>query len=592
MSRAALRTATMSGNYDNAAPAARRPHCALVVLPPRRPAVRTSDGLWHRATLPTPRVNGNPVNDQIPVLVVGGGPVGLATALELAAHGAAVTVIETRPAVTWTRPRAKTTSARTMEHLRRWGLAQEIRHRAPLKPTWSDQVVFCTTLLEREVTRFDRCFALDLIDDDLVAEGGQQVPQPLIESVMRRRVEELPATTLLTGRTVTGLRQDADGVTVDVRTADGRSETLRASYVVGCDGARSVVRDAIGVHLDGDDDSRPNYNIVFRSEELAARVPHGNAVQYWVLDPDQPGLVGRLDLDGTWWCIGIGVDAEAGAADPVGLVHRLIGDRKREIPVEVVAADPWRSRMRVADSYRVGRVFLAGDAAHLNPPWGGHGFNTGVGDAVNLGWKLAAVLAGWAPETLLDSYQAERRAVAAHTVEAATRNMATLGPELGDRRLIGTDAEFAEARPLVAEAVHRSKDSEFHSLGLVLGTSYAGSPIVDAGPVREIDEASYVPRAAPGDRLPHTWLGPADSLYDRLGPGYSLVGDLTAPAAARIEDCARRLGIPLTVLAFERAEELFEAPLVIVRPDQHVAWRGTDVEHPEDLWRRLTGHTG
>ncbi|MFD7981959.1 FAD-dependent monooxygenase [Kitasatospora indigofera] len=532
------------------------------------------------------------MNDQIPVLIIGGGPVGLATALELASHGVASTVVESRPEVSWARPRAKTTSARTMEHLRRWGLAGVLRERAPLPQSWSDQVVFCTTLLHREVTRFDRAFALDLRHDELVAEGGQQVPQPLVESVLRERVAALPASTLVTGATVTALAQDADGVSVEVRAQDGTVSTLRARYAVGCDGARSVVRHTLGIGLDGDDDSRPNYNIVFRAPGLAARVPHGDAVQYWVLNPEQPGLLGRLDLDGTWWCIGIGVDATAGAADPVGLVRNLIGDEAGEIAVEVVAADPWYSRMRLAGAYRAGRVLLAGDAAHLNPPWGGHGFNTGVGDAVNLGWKLAAVLQGWAPDTLLDSYEHERRAVAAGTIEAATRNMSTLTPELGDPRLLGTDEEFAQVRPLIAEAVRRSKDSEFHSLGLVLGTSYAGSPIVDAGPVREPDEAAYTPSAAPGERLPHTWLSPTESLYDRLGPGFSLVGDLTLPAAARIADEARRLGIPLTVLAFARAADLFEAPLVIVRPDQHVAWRGSDLERPGELWRRLTGHTG
>ncbi|WP_405014673.1 FAD-dependent monooxygenase [Kitasatospora sp. NBC_01539] len=530
------------------------------------------------------------MNDQIPVLIVGGGPVGLATALELAAHGVASTVIETRPTVSWTRPRAKTTSARTMEHMRRWGIARTLRERAPLPQAWSDEVVFCTTLLHREVTRFDRCFALDLLHDELVAEGGQQVPQPLVESVMRERVAALPMTTLVTGVTATGLRQDADGVSVDVRDEDGTTRTLRALYAVGCDGARSVVRHALDVLLGGDDDSRPNYNIVFRAPGLAARVPHGDAVQYWVLDPKQPGLVGRLDLDDTWWCIGVGVDAAEGAADPVGLVRNLIGDETDGIAIEVVAADPWRSRMRLAEAYRVGRVLLAGDAAHLNPPWGGHGFNTGIGDAVNVGWKLAAVLHGWAPDDLLDSYEAERRAVAAATIDVATRNMSTLTPELADPRLLGPDEEFAEVRPLVAAAVHRTKDAEFHSLGLVLGTSYAGSPIVADGTPRGHDDAAYTPSAAPGERLPHTWLSPTESLYDRLGPGHSLVGDLAAPGAGPIAEEARRRGVPLVEVPFDRAEELFGAPLVLVRPDQHVAWRGTAAPDPQRLWHRLTGH--
>ncbi|WP_019634403.1 FAD-dependent monooxygenase [Actinomadura atramentaria] len=525
----------------------------------------------------------------LPVLIVGGGPVGLAAALELAHHGVAATVVEPRASVDHARPRAKTTSARTMEHLRRWGLARTLRERAPLPQAWSDEVVFCTTLLGREVARFDRCFGLDLLRDDLVAEGGQQVPQPLVESVLREAVEARPGPVLLTGATVTGLRQDADGVDVDVRDAAG-DRTLRASYVIGCDGGRSVVRDAIGAALEGDDDSRPNFNVVFRAPGLADRVPHGRAVQYWVLDPGRPGLVGRLDLDDAWWCIGIGVDAERGSADPVGMVRALIGDADGEVPIEVVATDPWRARMRLADRYRSGRVFLAGDAAHLNPPWGGHGFNTGVGDAVDLGWKLAAVLSGWAPAGLLDSYEAERRPVAAATIDAAARNMAVLTPELGDRRLVGADEEFRAAKPAVEAAVRRTKSAEFRSLGLVLGTAYGDSPnVVGGAAADEWDHSVYEPEAAPGARLPHVWLGPDESLYDRLGPGFSLVGDLGEPGAAPIAAAARRRGVPLAEVAYKRADALFGAPLVLVRPDQHVAWRGAASADPDALWAAVLG---
>ena len=181
----------------------------------------------------------------------------------------------------------------------------------------------------------------------------------------------------------------------------GNQRTIRSSYALGCDGPRSTVRDAIGVTLDGSKDGRPNFNIVFRSDALGARIPHANSVHYWVLNPDQPGVVGRLDLVDRWWCIAIGVDAERGEADSDALIRNLIGDDRAEVPIEVIATDPWRARMQLADSYGSGRVFLAGDAAHQNPPWGGHGFNTGIGDAVNIGWKLAAVLQGWAPPVAL-----------------------------------------------------------------------------------------------------------------------------------------------------------------------------------------------
>jgi 2-polyprenyl-6-methoxyphenol hydroxylase-like FAD-dependent oxidoreductase len=522
---------------------------------------------------------GPPPPGNAPVLIVGGGPVGLATALELAHHGVASIVVETRPAVSWLRPRAKTTSARTMEHFRRWGIAAAVREKAPLPQSWSHEAVFCTTLLGPEVTRFDRCFGLDLFEDDLVAEGGQQVPQPVIEQVMREALAASPSAHLASGWTVTSVEQYGDGVVAGVSDGAGGTREIRASYVVGCDGARSVVRDAIGAKYHGSDDGRPNFNMVFRAPGLGALIPHGDAVHYWVLNPERPGVIGKMDLADMWWCIAVGVDAERGAADPVGLVRALIGDQRATVPIEIVATDPWRARMQLADSFGQGRAFLAGDAAHLNPPWGGHGFNTGIGDAVNIGWKLAAVLRGWAPPSLLASYEAERRPVAAETIAVAAQNMATLAPELADPGLTGSAQQFQAVRPAVAAAVQLAKDGEFHSLPLVLGTSYAGSAIVAAGGgAQNTGSGAYRPSAAPGNRLPHRWLGPGRSLFDLLGPEYSLLGDLAAPAAAPIVAAAGRLGIPLTAIELPAAASWFDAPLVRVRPDQHVAWRGGDLD--------------
>ncbi|WP_328808129.1 FAD-dependent monooxygenase [Nonomuraea antri] len=507
--------------------------------------------------------------DDVPVLIVGGGPVGLATAVELLHHGVRCLVVEPRASVSWLRPRAKTTSARTMELFRRWGLAETVRERAPLAVAWSHEAVFATSLLGREITRIGGCFGLDLTGSDRAAEPGQQVPQPLVEEILREAVGDA----LLTGHRVTGLREDADGVTVTIEPAKtpapdgpghgGRRE-IRARYVVGCDGARSVAREAIGARYEGAQDGRPNFNIVFRAPGLAERVPHGPAVHYWVLNPAQPGLLGRLDLKETWWCIAQGV--EAAGADPLRLVRNLVG---ADVEAEILATDPWNARMLLADRYASARIFLAGDAAHQNPPWGGHGFNTGIGDAVNLGWKLAAVLRGWAPERLLTSYEVERRPVAADTIAVAARNMATLAPELADPALAAAptapddaaDTAFEAVRERVAEAVHRTKDGEFHSLDLVLDYTYAGSPVVASG----------------GERLPHRWLAPGRSLYDLLGPGFTLLGDLATAEARTVLDQARALGVPL------HTADLPGEPPVLVRPDQHVAWRSDQhvARHPD-----------
>ncbi|GAB2682088.1 FAD-dependent monooxygenase [Nocardia goodfellowii] len=507
----------------------------------------------------------NTIN-HVPVLVAGGGPVGLATALELSHHGVAVLVVEPRETVSPLRPRAKTTSARTMELFRRWGLSDRIRARAALPVSWSDEAIFTTSLLGREITRFSGCFGLDLTGADIAAEAGQQIPQPVIEEVLREAVDSAPHATLLTGWTVTGLSQTTDQVTARIEHSDGTTRSVCADFVVGADGAWSAVRDSIGARYAGSADERPNFNIVFRAPGLADKVPHGPAVHYWVLHPRRPGVLGRLDLEDMWWCIAQGVTEEHGAADTLGIVRELVG---ADIEADIVATDPWKAKLLLADHYRAGRVFLAGDAAHLNPPWGGHGFNTGIGDAVNLGWKLAAVVNGWAPAGLLDSYEAERKPIAAHTIAAAARNMATLAPELSDERLLGPPAQFDAARPAVAQAVQQAKDSEFHSLDLVLGYTYQNSPVVS-------DRA--------GARLTHRWLAPGDSLYDHLGPEFTLLGDLADPLVAEFADAARAQDVPLT---------LFDDPtcaLVLVRPDQHLAWTAEDPGSPAEILRRAIGH--
>lgn len=508
----------------------------------------------------------------VPVLIAGGGPVGLATALELSWHGIRSAVIEPRADVAWLRPRAKTVSARTMEHFRRWGLADELRARSPLAVGWSSDIVFCTTLTGREVYRFSGAFGLGLAGSDRVAEPGQQAPQPVVEQLLREVATADPRTELVTGWRVTGAAEAGDRVLVTaVPTAgpDRAPVTVEAEYVVGCDGPRSVIRDALGGRFDGSDDGRRNVNVTFRAPRLHSLVPHGPAVQYWVLNPAQAGLMGRLDLDGTWWCIANGVGQAAGEAHAADIVQAMTGSGA---PFEVLATDAWTARMQLADRYGRGRLFIAGDAAHQNPPYGGHGFNTGIGDAVNLGWKLAAVLHGWARPALLGSYEAERRPVAADTIAEAARNMATLGPELADPRLMGADEEFTAALPGAQAAIERTKDREFHGLGLVLGYSYAGSPITAEGA---------------GERLPHRWLGPGDSLYDHLGPEFTLIRTGAGARNDGLVKAADAAGLPLTVLDLDGAgwAEHFGADLVLVRPDQHVSWRGSAAGDPDAVLR-------
>ena len=524
---------------------------------------------------------------RVPVLIAGGGPVGLAAAMELNLHCVACAVIEPRLEVSWLRPRAKTVSARTMEYFRRWGLAQRLRREAPLKVDWSSDVAFCATLTGREITRFHDAFRLGLAHSALVAEPGQQAPQPLVEHILREAVHSSQHAALLTGWRVTAAIPNGSTIKVIVQDKSGRKNTVEADYVLGCDGARSVIRDTIGARYDGREDSRRNVNVTFRAPGLATEVPHGNAVEYWVLNPQQPGLMGRLDLDGIWWCIANGVTPETAETHAASIVRAMTGSGT---PVEVLATDAWTARMQLADRYARGRMFIAGDASHQNPPYGGHGFNTGIGDAVNIAWKLAAVLNGWAPPALLETYESERKPVALDTIAEAARNMATLATELADPRLMGTSEEFASVLPSARAAIHRTKDREFHGLDLVLGYSYAASPITLAASGR-----GQVQGLVPGQRLPHRWITMGDSLYDHLGNGFTLIrcGGAEGPSHdGGLIAAAREAGVPLTVLDLDGPgwPEHFGAAFVLVRPDQHVTWAGAAPGDPRELISTAIGH--
>jgi 2-polyprenyl-6-methoxyphenol hydroxylase-like FAD-dependent oxidoreductase len=467
-----------------------------------------------------------------------------------------------------------------MEHFRRWGLAERIREVAPLKVDWSQNVVFCTTLLGHEIMRFTDCLGLSPQRVDLYAESGQQIAQPLVEEVLREAVADLESCQLCPGWSLHTLQQRDDGVQATIVNELGEQQQIEASYVLGCDGSRSVVRAAIGAHYIGTSDSRPNFGLVFRAPGLAERQPHGPAVHYWVLNPARPGLLGRMDLEDRWWLIANGVSAEAGQADPHALITGLVG---AEIEAEILGTDPWIARMLLADRYRDGRVFLVGDAAHLNPPWGGHGFNTGIGDAVNIGWKLAAVLDGWGGDRLLASYEVERRAIAERTIREATANMSVLAPELANQEMTAPGFVGEQARRAASQVIRMAKDREFHSLGIVLGYQYNASPVIVNDGTPPLPEGQdYEPMALPGARLPHRWLPDGASIYDRLGSGLSLLRlrDDTDVAPFITSAAARR--VPLTVLELhgQTLEERYGAPLLLVRSDQHVAWRGESVDQP------------
>ncbi len=531
------------------------------------------------------------------ILIIGAGPVGLSLAIELGHRGIACLVAERNDRVGYS-PRAKTTNVRTREHLRRWGIADALRQASPIPPDYGANVVFATRMNGPLLARFENAMHARRERNELFSEEGQWVPQYTLEEVLRSHAASLPGVRIEFGCELAGFEEDGDGVAVQLRElGTGQVRTVRSRYLIGADGARSAVRDAIGARMLGQAPGLKNYSIIFRAPDLASLHGHGEAFMYWLVNPDVPALLGPMDQHGLWFFMAtkLADDVDPASVDPASLIRR--GTGLDDLAIEIVRGDPWVAHSRIADTYGMGRVFLAGDACHLHPPFGGFGMNMGIGDAVDLGWKLAATLQGWGGPDLLASYQAERRPVHERVIAEAMTNYATVGNQLVRPALEDTGPDGDAVREQVGAQIHATKRREFDTLGVVLGYRYADSPITvsDGTTAPPEDVVRYVPSAVPGCLAPHRWLRDGSSLYDHFGIGYTLLiteGDGAEADAFAAAAAAR--GVPLTVIAPDdpRLPALYEARLALIRPDQHVAWRGQRL--PEDarsLLDRITGHS-
>lgn len=535
---------------------------------------------------------------QVDVVIAGAGPVGLALAIELGDRGIRVLLVEENERI-GRQPRAKTTNVRTMQHLRRWGLAQHVRDAAPHPKDYPADIIFATRYFGRVLAQFHNAFsATATTRDERYPEAAQWFPQYKLEAIMRDRVMSLPSVTLRMQTRLSEFQQDADGVDVCLDTrGDGTRVRVRAAYLVGADGARSTVRKQLGISMIGERNKSRHCNVIVRAPGLHAARTLPRGIMYWLINPESPATFSYMDSPDIW---AFGSVLRDGQNEPSNeeLKQRIISAIGRETPIEILNVDLWAAHSLVAESYRADRVFLAGDACHLHPPYGGYGMNLGIGDAVDLGWKMASVLHGWGGDGLLDAYQSERAPVHRRVIEEAMRNHSVLTKDLVTESLEADGPAGESARAAVGERILATKSREFHTLGVVLGYHYAGSPLIIPDGTAPPDEEfrNYVPSASPGVLAPHAWLTGGVSLYDRFGREFTLLVMDPAKgvykAASAMASAAAGLGLPLQVevITDSGLAEAYGAPLALVRPDQHVAWRGgTAAFDPVAILRAATG---
>jgi 2-polyprenyl-6-methoxyphenol hydroxylase-like FAD-dependent oxidoreductase len=552
----------------------------------------------------------NPNIQQIPVAIVGGGPVGLMLSLFLDLYGVRSVIFNSEPQVR-RHPKGSTHNSRTMEHHRRIGIAPQVRDLClPInRPT---DVSYYTSLTGWELGRIPMPSEADKRRAVAASPATSQVPEPLlranqmyVEAFLLKQVRTRPNITVRFGFAATSFQEDDAGVTLTAEpTAGGVPETWRAQYLVGADGGRSFVRRSLALRYNGFGSlDSPHYGgrqnaTYFRAPTLFRdHLAHRPGWNYWVVNPKGRCTLITLNDPDEFLAFSKGADDGSVPSDEdmVRVLRRAVG---ADLPIEIIGHWPWTAGVAlVAERFSAGRVVLAGDAAHLFTPTGGFGMNTGMDDASNLGWKLAALLQGWGGPNLLASYQIERKPIAERNTIAArdlTKELARMPPT----DAIEEDTPLGEAQRREVSKHVNAMGEEYASIGVQLGARYDGSPIITGNGAPPADDyINYTPSSVPGGRAPHYWLGAGrgygDSLFDHFGLGFTLLRlGAHAPDGAPFEAAARRYGVPLKVLAVPQGEarDLYGCDLALVRPDQYVAWRGNaPPDDPERLMRRVAG---
>ena len=532
-----------------------------------------------------------------PVLIAGGGPVGMTLAHDLALRGVRSILVE-RNATTTSHPKMDITNGRSMELFRRAGLADALR--AAAVPTSSPfDVSWVTTMSGHELHRFrypsvdeERIRIREINDGAQSREAQMRVSQVEIEPVLKRAIDSDPEVDVRFGTEFLGFEQDADGVTATVRqVASNKTETIYCEFLVGCDGGGSRVRESLSIELSGQARIMPRFMTHFRSDARDLLQRWGIA---WHYQSIHGTMIAQNDRD-IWTLHSRFPQGQTPETiDPSALLRAFVGT---DFPHQILVANHWSPHLLVANNYGSGRVCLAGDAAHQYIPTGAYGMNTGIGDAFGLSWKLAALVHGFGGSELLKAYDLERRPVGMRNRQASAGH--------NDVRIkiagLYTDTLFASgvdgdaARDHAATQIAAIGNAENECRGIEFGYAYDESPIVSehTGTRAPNDPRLYQPTTVPGARLPSVYLKDGSALYDRLGQWFTVLTFNGQDPSAWVE-AARKQNIPLEVVSLDAPEllRIYEAPMLIVRPDQHVAWRGNRMDDPaqaEALLRQFLG---
>jgi 2-polyprenyl-6-methoxyphenol hydroxylase-like FAD-dependent oxidoreductase len=540
------------------------------------------------------------------VLIIGAGPVGLTLAIDLAWRGIDVTVVETRARAAPPEPKCNHVSARTMEIFRRLGLAEKVRD-AGLPADYPHDISYRTSFTGQELTRIP----IPCRRDRFTAKGGPDcnwpTPEPphrinqiFLEPILFEHAAARPRIRIINRSSAEDVVVEDTSASLALRDLDtGTVRRIGCRFLIGCDGARSVVRKAIGAELNGDAIIQRVQSTFIRAPGLIGRQQHASAWGTGAINPRRSGMVYAIDGCERWLVHNYMKPGETDfdAVDRDACIRTILGVGA-DFNYEVISKEDWFGRRLIANRFRKARAFIAGDAAHIWVPYAGYGMNAGIADAMNLSWLLAAHLNGWAPLAILDAYEAERWPITSQVsrfamshAEAEIRRRGAVPDEIEE---VGSRGE--RARQQVGRLAYEINVRQYACAGLNFGTYYDRSPIIayDGSEHPPYTMDSYTPSTVPGCRTPHLWCEDGRSLYDAMGPEFTLLRFDSALDVTALQIAARNKQVPLRVLDVgprEACEGAYcQGRLVLSRPDQHVAWRGNGLpEDPSGLIDRVRG---